>query len=43
VRERVHRRRLAVAGNDEASAAMRLEILGDSVDPLPRGVATRPI
>ena len=34
VRERVDRRRLTVAGDDEAAPAMRLQILGDGVDPL---------
>ena len=32
VRERVDGRRLAVAGDDEAAPAMRLQILGDGVD-----------
>ena len=34
VRERVDGRRLAVAGDHEARAAMRLQILGDRGDPL---------
>ena len=37
VRERVDARRLAVAGDDETGAAMRLKILGDSGDPLQNG------
>ena len=38
VRQRVHNRRLAVARDHEAGAAMRLEIFGDGGDPLERGV-----
>ena len=41
VRERVDDRRLAVAGDDEARSAVRLQILGDRGDPFDASAARR--